>query len=91
MHPNTDFRWLGNMPIEVQLLIFDEFEGNLDELTLLALIQLSPHLAVVFCFDSNYLLRRIMQGRLCTGQKNQTCCQKYWAWLSGEVRFGISR
>lgn len=61
MHPNTDFRRLGNMPIEAQLLVLDEFVGNLDELTLLALIQLSPRLAVVFCFDANYLLSRIMR------------------------------
>jgi len=61
MHLNTDFRWLGNMPIEVQLPVLDEFVGNLDELTLLALIQLSPRLAVVFCFDGNYLLSRIMR------------------------------
>jgi len=49
------------MPIEVQLLLLDEFVGNLNELTLLALIQLFPRLAVVFCFDANYLLSRIMQ------------------------------
>ena len=61
MQPNTDFRRLGNMPIEVQLLVLDESVGNLNELTLLALIQLFPRLAVVFCFDANYLLSRIMQ------------------------------
>ncbi|OCK92344.1 uncharacterized protein K441DRAFT_614554 [Cenococcum geophilum 1.58] len=39
MHPNTDFRRLGNMLTKVRLLVLDEFVGYLDELTPLALVR----------------------------------------------------